>query len=346
MVMALNTCTSQTTPFNLYAGSRYFNLIGNVAGSLSAVGSGYTGQYQYVASAATHGGTHYAAYTVGFTENSGWTNDGLVNGFALQQTPSTGVVHVDATGLQVTWDSGVQFNSAWAGNYIVITPSGGNSAYYPISTVNSATSITLSSGTGGALTGAGYSAQYATWDPLAGLYLMRWGNYDVVSAVVRWCGNSSDTGWAITCSSTSEVPSGISPYGNVVPTLGDTGAGQGALPASFFLSSKPSWMPSAVPWPVIGPDVAGGNVGICSGGTYAGFMAISVSQCAGGSLVTGLAGHANANAAMLCAYNVMGMNVAGTDGSALTFNEQNCYANGGGGRVIGPSSLVGPSSVH
>jgi hypothetical protein len=72
--------------------------------------------------------------------------------------------------------------------------------------------------------------------------VMRWGNYDVVSAAVRWFGG--------------EVPSGIGPYANAVPP-------NQALPGSFYLPAKPSWwvFPSgnaSTPWPAIGPDVTGG----------------------------------------------------------------------------------------
>ena len=81
--------------------------------------------------------------------------------------------------------------------------------------------------------------------------LMRWGNWDVVTNASRWCGNSSNTGWSTTCSSTSEVPTGLSLYANTVPAIE-------SLPSSFYLSSKPSWMGSR-PWPAIGPDIAAGT---------------------------------------------------------------------------------------
>jgi hypothetical protein len=77
-------------------------------------------------------------------------------------------------------------------------------------------------------------------DPYVASTLMRWGNYDTVTGAVRW--------------DTSEVPSGISPYGNPVPSSQN-------LPSSFYLSSKPSWWGTPwgnPPWPAIGPDVTGG----------------------------------------------------------------------------------------
>jgi len=129
--------------------------------------------------------------------------------------------------------------------------------------------------------------------------LMRWANWDSVTNATRFCGNSSDTGWSTTCASTSEVPSGITNFSNPVPTKGDTGIGQPALPASFYLSSRPSWWPSAKPWPAIGPDVTGGNI-------------------------TGVAGHAYTNPAADCYLNVLGGPVNGT-GGPLNFNASTCY---------------------
>jgi hypothetical protein len=95
-------------------------------------------------------------------------------------------------------------------------------------------------------------------DSIVWTSLLRWGNYDTVSDAVRWCGNSSNTGWATTCSSTSEVPTtGITRLnGNPVPSTE-------TLPESFYLSSQPSswWRtPWGTPaWPPIGPDVTGGD---------------------------------------------------------------------------------------
>ena len=83
-------------------------------------------------------------------------------------------------------------------------------------------------------------------DPLTGQTLMRWGNYDTVTAANRW--------------NSSEVPSGITAYPNPVPATQ-------SLPASFYLAAKPSWWGS-MPWPAIGPDVTGGNVANVGGHVY------------------------------------------------------------------------------
>jgi hypothetical protein len=71
--------------------------------------------------------------------------------------------------------------------------------------------------------------------------LMRWGNYDTVTGTVRW--------------NTSEVPSGISPYGNAAPSTR-------SLSASWFVSGRPSFWQTKFgtpPWPAIGPDVTQGD---------------------------------------------------------------------------------------
>jgi hypothetical protein len=176
------------------------------------------------------------------------------------------------------------------------------------------------------------------WDVQVAAYLMRWGNYDVVTGAARFCGNSSNTGWSGTCGSTSEVPTAVSPYGNAVPTLGDTGAGQPVMPPSFYYSSAPAFFGST-PFPVAGPDVTGGNLGNCSGGPYSGMAATSASQCGGGKLVTAWAGHSNANAAMSCYLNTMNGPPDGT-GALLSFNAAACYSSSGSGVPSPPTGLT------
>jgi hypothetical protein len=164
-------------------------------------------------------------------------------------------------------------------------------------------------------------------DPLVSTTTLLWGNYDTVTSAVRWCGNSSDTGWSTTCSSTAEVATGAPTYPNSVPTLGDTGAGQGALPNSFYLASRPAWFGS-LPWPGIGPDVSSGNIGQCAGtpdtaGKYNGVAATNSSQCAGSALNTAWGSHVNANPAMACYFSLGGL-PDGT-GNILAFDPRTCY---------------------
>lgn len=138
---------------------------------------------------------------------------------------------------------------------------------------------------------------HGDYDPQTISTLMRWGNYDVVTGV-RWCGSSSDTGWSTTCGSASEIPTTLASFSNPVPTLGDTGAGQSAMPASFYYTIKPNWFGS-VAWPPIGPEVTGGNL-------------------------ASLGGHANMNPAMSCFINTMGAPADGS-GPVLSFNADTCY---------------------
>ena len=104
--------------------------------------------------------------------------------------------------------------------------------------------------------------------------LMRWGNYDVVNAASRFVA--------------TEVPSGIGIYGNALP------ANQ-TLPASFYISSKPSWWGS-MPWPAVGPDVTGGDI-------------------------TGTGGHAWRNPAHVC-YDTSPKDA---NGAITIYNPNTCY---------------------
>jgi hypothetical protein len=131
---------------------------------------------------------------------------------------------------------------------------------------------------------------------------MFWGNWDSVNNAVRW--------------NPSEVPSSLSAYANPVPS-------SQTLPASFIYSSKPSWWPSGKAWPVIGPDVTGGNVGQCSGGTNDSNEVLSASACSGGTM-TPLT-MVNSIPAMDCYFNVMKGGANGT-GNPLAFDASTCYS--------------------
>jgi len=116
----------------------------------------------------------------------------------------------------------------------------------------------------------GTDGSAAVTDSLAFSSSLRWGNYDVVTAATRWCGNSSSPGWSTTCSSVSEVPTSLSgyaaPFQNPVPATT-------TLPASFFIpatTTQLSWWgvctnyptcstSQTQPFPPIGPDVSGGG---------------------------------------------------------------------------------------
>lgn len=113
-------------------------------------------------------------------------------------------------------------------------------------------------------------------DPTGIGTVMRWGNWDTVSNATKW--------------DASEVPSGLAKYANPVPSMQ-------TLPASLYLSAKPSFM-GAVPWPPIGPDVSGGDI-------------------------SNVGGHAYRIPARRCFEDVLGGNFGDT--TARTFNADQCY---------------------
>ncbi len=73
---------------------------------------------------------------------------------------------------------------------------------------------------------------YPGFDPNVQSTLIRQMNYDYFNHVSR------------TCSQEPEGCNGLDPNGTVVP-------------ASLYLTSKPSWWCNESPWPPIGPDVTG-----------------------------------------------------------------------------------------
>lgn len=186
------------------------------------------------------------------------------------------------------------------------------------------------------------------YDPIVRASTYIYGNVDAVTGFAnpRWCGSAANTGWVARCGSVSEVPTGFSPYGQPLPTVGDVAAGQSVLPASLYLpaSPKPSWFKS-IPYPAIGPDVTGGNVGQCNGtygigvanvpGQYGGVAALNSGHCPGTSFNSAaFGGRANAIPAQACALNTMGMLVDGTNLAALTFNADDCYVSASVPNVI------------
>ena len=115
-------------------------------------------------------------------------------------------------------------------------------------------------------------------DKLVASTLLRWGNYDTVTAGVKWVA--------------AEVPTAGVPFinGNPVPSTH-------TLPNSFYLSSKPTFWGS-MPWPPIGPDVAGG---------------------------TGPGGFAFANPAQVC-YKNSSIDSAFGSANIIHFDANTCYS--------------------
>jgi len=129
-----------------------------------------------------------------------------------------------------------------------------------------------------AIYGLGGPYLTATSDSNVRRTFMQWGNYDTVTGTVRFV--------------STEVPSTITNYSNPVP------ASQ-TLPASFYLTSKPSFFGS-ISWPPIGPDVSAGNV-------------------------TGYAGHANKIPARVCWENAANDPAYSTTPPVKIFNANTCY---------------------
>ncbi len=141
---------------------------------------------------------------------------------------------------------------------------------------------------------------------------MRWGNYDVANAAVRW-------------NSTEASPAAIT-YVNA-----NTAPSTQTLPASFYLSSMPSFFNTpqgTVPFPPIGPDVSGGNGGTFNSGTYAHGTCPVGTISGGATCQSTYAGHVSVIPAMSCYFNVMGGPTDGS-GSVLAFDASNCYATTG-----------------
>ncbi|HTY84386.1 MAG TPA: hypothetical protein VMB19_09210 [Silvibacterium sp.] len=170
-------------------------------------------------------------------------------------------------------------------------------------------------------------------DPLVGTTMLRWGNWDVVNKAALFC-----TGVGKPIAACPEDDRGAS-----APTYPGLTSPTTTIPSSFYLNGKPSWFGS-IPFPPIGPDVSGGNVGQCPGTldvtAQAGMPAISNAQCPGGALSSGWAGHVNANPAMACYFSLGGP--ADGTGEILAFDPAACY---GSSSATLPSAPTGLSAV-
>lgn len=129
--------------------------------------------------------------------------------------------------------------------------------------------------------------------------LMRWGNWDKVTyaasgstAGTRWCtgsgtGSSGADAYNTACTASERAEADATFPGLTSPST--------TLPASFYLSAKPSWFGS-VAWPPTGPDITGGNI-------------------------SNVGGHANKNPAQVC-YDATAKDV---NGFLTAFDAAACY---------------------
>jgi hypothetical protein len=166
---------------------------------------------------------------------------------------------------------------------------------------------------GGPYASIGYQAGangLSSSDPPTGATLMLWGNADAA------------TGFGSPRFNCSEVPTSLAgvqaPFSNPCPS-------SQTLPASFYYTSAPSWWPSGKPWPPIGPDIASGNILVCTSGIYNRSLVTSASACAGGSSSQVAGGRANSIPAMDCYLSLGGL-PNGTGPALRNFNEASCYS--------------------
>ncbi len=178
----------------------------------------------------------------------------------------------------------------------------------------------------------------APHDTIASPSTMLWGNYDTVNNSVQW--------------NNSEVPSGDPNYPNPVPSTqtispsfydGVYSAHQSCGTGLQFWKNPTTG--TCPPYPSIGPDVSGGDIGMCSSGPYNWSRALSSSQCGGGGFIPSVnGGYAYSNPAMRCYLNQMGGTPNGT-GAFLTFNAAACYAaDAASGAPVPPTGLT--ATVH
>lgn len=165
-------------------------------------------------------------------------------------------------------------------------------------------------------TGNGLQSNTGT-DTNTGASLIRWGNSDPV------------TGFSSPRFNCSELPTAWTSGTNIAPydaaRLSSPCPLTHTLPASAYYASKPAWFPISKPWPLVGPDVSGGNVIQCSSGTYTLALVTNVSQCAAGTGSVYASGTVNSNPAMDCYFSLGGL-PDGTGAQLTNFNEATCYA--------------------
>jgi hypothetical protein len=156
------------------------------------------------------------------------------------------------------------------------------------------------------------STNYETCSSVATIFYMGCGNStvpsdtQVLATTMIWGNVDAFHGFTSPQFNASEVPTGLVGNGKYVPQIvfQPQLPASNTLPASFLYSSKPSWWPALKAWPIVGPDVTGGNVSGVNGTVYT-------------------------NPAEDCYLNVMG-GAANGEGPVLSFNANLCY----GGSIL------------
>jgi len=134
--------------------------------------------------------------------------------------------------------------------------------------------------------------------------------------------------WGNWDAATNGVLENSSYTGSSAPLYPGLSSPSTTFPASFFLSGRPAWWPSSIPYPAIGPDVSNGNVGQVSGslnaaGSYSGAPALIGATNWGNTVNAAWGGHVNFTPAGLCYIN--GGGTPDGTGPAITFSPENCY---------------------
>jgi hypothetical protein len=181
-------------------------------------------------------------------------------------------------------------------------------------------------------------------DPNTSSTAMFWGNADNVT------GYGSPR---FNCSEIQQFPSNTTANANLYTSqffLSTPCPGNHVLPSSFIYTATPSWWPSGKAWPIIGPDITGGNLLTCTGGAQTRALVTNSSQCPSGSTASAFSGLAYSNPAMDCYLGPMSGPADGVTTAALTFNEASCY-----GAIVGPpapfpaifagSTIIGSNSL-
>jgi hypothetical protein len=292
--------------------------------AINDIYSGGSGQFVQAAYAGHNAGNTMNLWEgnnfVGIWSDSNWGSSftqtlfrNMLSGWQSGKTANTTPVIIEAWSRGFNVIGNVLGQPGYHNNYQAYA----NSATAGANMSSAETSIYTLGFTGN--TGNGTCVSAPTCDAKVFPSLMRWGNWDTVSSAAQW-------------TSAEASPAAIT-YMNANFSSSYFGSLAHTLPASLHYSSTPSWWPSGKAWPPVGPDVTSGNIGVCSGGTYAGAQAISSSQCTGGTLSTAWASHVDAIPAQVCYLSQMSGPPDGS-GSALSFDASKCYtssATSGGG---------------
>jgi hypothetical protein len=330
------SCTDNLIVNNIFHGVTT-PMITNGPGIANAWAYNYTINEYYTSSAGYSipaRGDHASASQMNLTEgniSNGVTAD-VIHGTGNMETYFRNYEYVEPA----CWTGGSSFSSATYGsctsgitnmqifsfhrffNLIgnVLGTSGVNTVYNSGSATNSN------------VLGIGYGNGGVPNDPNVQATIMLWGNAD------------SATGFGSPRFNCGEVPTALTgvqaPYSNPCPA-------SHTLPASFIYSSTPPWWPSGKPWPLIGPDVTGGNLLLCTGGTQARALVTSAtaSACtsAGGTTSTAVNGLANSNPAMDCYLGLGGL-PNGTGPLLTNFNETSCYTETSSTQPLPPTNVT------